>query len=167
MKRIARYFFFPVLLISMFILYGCPVDMDYPPDEPGTKPIDESLIGTWTCIADTCHDLQVVKVEKRNDYSYYIEVLKEGAEYLADDFYFIGYVTEIDGKKFLYAEGETSFTFFTYNYEISKNSLSLYDVSLLVGGRDAVTSTEAFRAEISASLKKPECLSERLDFRRD
>jgi len=74
-------------------------------------------------------------------------------------------MTEIDGRKFLYAEGEISFTFFTYNYEISKNSLSLYDVGLLVGGRDAVTSTEAFRTEISASMKKPECLSERLDFR--
>jgi len=35
---------------------------------------------------------------------------------------------------------------------------------LLVGGVDAVTSAEALRKEVSASLKNPECLSGRMEY---
>lgn len=164
MTRTTKFLILPALFFGLFFIYGCPVDMEFPPDEPGSKPIDEALIGTWTCVNDTCDDLKVVLVEKADDYAYTIQVREHGANYMADDFTFSGYVTEIDGKKFLYAQGDVKGTYFTYHYRVSGNKLSLFDVGLLEGGKDAVTSTDAFRAEISASLKKEGCLSEQLDF---
>jgi len=164
MTRTVKFLLLPVLFFGLFFIYGCPVDMDFPPDDAGSKPMDEALLGTWTCVNDTCDDLKVVLVEKADDYTYTIEVKENGENYLADDITFSGYVTEIDGKKFIYARGDVMGTFFTYHYQVSGNKLILYDVGLLEGGKDAVTSTEAFRAEISASLKKEGCLSGRLDF---
>jgi hypothetical protein len=166
MKKTVKVIILPALLALLFFIYGCPVGMNFPPDEPGTQKIDNALIGTWTCIMDSCSDLKVVKVEKKDDVSYSIEVQETGNDYLTDDKRFKGYVTKIDGKNFIYALGETSGEYYTYYYEVSGKSLSLFDVSLLVGGKDAVTSIEAFRAEISASLKKEGCITERVDFKK-
>ena len=167
MKRTANLILLPALLISLFFIYGCPVDMDYPPDEPGSKPIDETLLGNWKCVSDTCDDLQNITVERNDDNSYYIYVSASGENYMADDIEFTGYITQIDGKNFIYAEGQTSYTYFTYNYILSGNTLTLFDVGLLEGGKDSVTSIGSFRSEISASLKKPGCLTSRRDFQKE
>jgi hypothetical protein len=166
MKKHMKLILLPVLFISLIFLYGCPVSMDFPADYPGTQKIDKALIGTWTCVMDSCSDLQVVTVKKKTDYSYDIEVVEKGDSYFVDDLFFEGFVTRIDGKNFLYAKGESTAGYFLYHYEVDGKSLSLFDVSLIEGGKDAVTSTEAFRAEISASLKKEGCLTERIDFKR-
>lgn len=164
MRRTLNFLLLPALLISLFFIYGCPVDMDYPPDEPGSVPIDKNLVGTWNCVSDTCTDLKKVIVEKIDESSYNIQVVENGDNYMADDYDFTGYITTIDGKKFIYALGETSGTYYTYNYELKQNKLTLYDVGLIENGRDSITSTDAFRKEISASLKKEGCLSGRFDF---
>ncbi len=162
MKRTVQFIIIPVLLFSLFFIYGCPVGIDYPPDEPGTVKIDKALLGTWTCTMDTCSDLQVVKVEKNDDYSYTIEVLAKGSMYSVNDDKFKGYVTNIDGKDILYAHEESTGKYYNYHYLVSGNKLTLYDVSLLVGGIDAATSTQAFRNEISASIKLEGFLKEPL-----
>ena len=167
MKRTIQFFLLPSLLITLLFIYGCPVGIDYPPDKPGTVLIDKALLGTWTCVMDTCSDLQVVKVEKIDEYSYAIEVLQEGEMYALEDVFFTGYLTKIDGIDILYALEESTGKFYNYHYKISGNNLILYDVSLLVGGMDAVTSTEAFRAEISASAKLEGFLKEPTQFSRN
>lgn len=164
MTRTLKFLILPTLFLGLMFIYGCPLDMNFPPDKPGSKHIDEALLGTWHCVNDTCNDLQVVLVEKEDDYTYAIEVKEKGEDFMVDAVTFSGYVTEIDGKKFLYVRGNEMDTYFTYHYQVSGKKLSIYDVGLLVGGKEAVTSTEAFRAEISASLKKEDCLRERLDF---
>jgi hypothetical protein len=166
MKPLSKLFVLPLLIIGLMFIYGCPVGMDYPPDEPGNKPVDEALVGTWNCVSDTCSDLKKVKIEKYDDYSYDITILETGSDYMADDDFFVGYVTEIDGYKLIFAEEQTSGLYYTYCYEISGNRLTIYDVGLLESGIDAAKSTDAFRKEISASLKKSGCLSSRLDFSR-
>ncbi len=160
MKRIVQFIFLPALLFSLFFIYGCPVGIAFPPDEPGTVKIDKALLGTWTCSMDTCSDIQVVKVEKNDDYSYNIEVLEKGSMYSVNDAKFKGYVTNIDGKDILYAHEESTGKYYNYHYLVSGKKLTLYDVSLLVGGIDAVTSTQAFRDEISGSIKMKGFLDE-------
>jgi hypothetical protein len=167
MKFIAKIVLLPALILSLLLIYGCPVGMNFPPDEPGTVPVDKELVGTWTCTLDTCSDLKVIRVEKKDNFSYTVTVTEKGEGYMADEMDFTGYITQIDGKKFFYALGATSGSYFLYHYVVSGKSLSLFDVGLLEGGKDAVTSTEAFRAEISASLKKEGCLSERVDFKKN
>lgn len=166
MKTLRKLFVLPLLISGLLFVYGCPVGMDYPPDEPGIKPVDDALLGTWSCVSDTCSDLKTVKIEKYDNSSYDITILETGSEYMADDDFFVGYVTEIDGYKFIFAEEQTSGLYYTYCYQLSGNRLTIFDVGLLEGGIDAVKSTEAFRKEISASLKKPGCLSGKLDFTR-
>lgn len=166
MKTITRVIGVTFLLSALMLMYGCPVGLDFPPDEPGSKIIDRALIGTWNCVSDTCSDLKKVKVEEYNNFSFDITVLETGSDYMADSDFFEGYVTQIEGRKFIYAEEPVSGQYYIYCYEISGNKLTIFDVALLDGGIEAVTSTEALRNQIAASLGKPGCISGRLDFAR-
>ncbi|HRF41890.1 MAG TPA: hypothetical protein PK198_24020, partial [Saprospiraceae bacterium] len=72
----------------------------------------------------------------------------------------------LDGRTFLIAKpiesGEEKY--YHYHYHFEGGMLVIQDMGLLVGGVDAVTSSEALRKEVSASLKNPECLSSRMEY---
>lgn len=73
--------------------------------------------------------------------------------FTADASHFTGWVTTIDGQRFLYAKGDGSDEYFTYPYKLEGKDLIVSNLALVVGGMDAVTSTETYRAEASASMK--------------
>lgn len=138
---------------------GCPVGVNFPPGTPGTEKIDKKLIGTWSNDQED-PEVKKVTISKADDFSYSVEVLEKGSLYMANTDHFKGYVTKIDGKDFVYfLEDRDSGQYFLYHYNIEDGKLKTYDVGLKVGGIDAVTSTEAFREEIKASLKLDDCLS--------
>ena len=63
-------------------------------------------------------------------------------------------------KKFFYVRTSNSpYKYYLYNYRIEGDNLKTCDVSLKVGGRDAITSTDAFRNEVKESLKIEDCLT--------
>lgn len=155
-KLIAPLFLLATLLVST----GCPVGIDYPLGTPGSEKIDPDLIGTWSADKED-HEIMKVRIEKADNYSYRIVVLETGSMYSVEDDQFTGRVTTIGGKKFIYAQPNSSSEYYTYCYELDgKEQMRSYDVGLLVGGTDAVTSTQAYRNEVEASLKMDDCLSE-------
>ena len=156
MKTILYLALFAVVLVSA----GCPVGMDYPLGNPGTEKIDKKLIGTWYNTKED-NDIQRMSIQKWDNYSYKIEVLEAGSMYSVEDYNFRGWVTKLGGKTFVYAQPLSSSEYYLYCYELDgKKQMRSYDVGLLVGGVDAVTSTESFRDEVRVSLLQDECLTE-------
>lgn len=166
MKNSAQpvFFFSTVILIAM-LTTGCPVGVSYPLGNPGTEKIDQNLLGVWVAVADTA-DLLKIEISKKDDYTYQVEVLEEGEHYVLDGNSFDSWVTKLDGKTFLYSKptDDDEDSYYVYNYQFEGEKMVIQDVGLLVGGVDAVTSTEAFREEVSASLKLPDCLSARFEY---
>jgi len=150
-----------VILPGMLLIMGCPVSTDHPAGIPGTEEIDQKLVGTWknkTSGADG--EALLVNIARNDKYSYDVTILEKGSMYAASDTLLEGFITRLDGKSFFYVRpvGKSD-EYYLYNYQVDGKTIRTYDVSLRVGGIDAVTSTEEFRKEISASLKFEDCLN--------
>ncbi|MBK8702994.1 MAG: hypothetical protein IPN33_04885 [Saprospiraceae bacterium] len=156
------------LVMVAFITTGCPVGIGYPLGTPGKEKINKDLIGNWVAVVDSA-EMLAVTVTKADEYSYQIEVTETGENFMAESTSFKGWNTTVDGQSFLYATSSDSEeeNYFTYHYYFKdKKTLVIEDISLLVGGTDAVTSTISYRAEVSASLKKPECFSAPFEYQK-
>jgi hypothetical protein len=155
---------FALLALLTLGLFGCPTGLDHPLTEKPDK-IDPALIGKWSA-NDSEAEMLEVSIQKKDEHSYLIEVLESSEGYMLEDYTFIGRVTRLDGRTFLYAKplDSSDEKYYHYHYHFEKGKLVIQDVGLLVGGVDAVTSTEALRKEVSASLKNPECLSGRMEY---
>lgn len=152
---------FVILTPFLLLLMGCPVDTKFPFGTPGTEKIDKDLIGTWiNPTGEENADVLKVKISKKDNFSYDVIVLEKGGMYMADTNIFVGYVSKLDGKDFFYLQsaGRTDKNYL-YHYTFDGKQLLTHDVGLKVGGIDAVTSTEAFRQEVSASLPLEDCLN--------
>ncbi len=155
---------FALLALLTLGLFGCPTGLDYPLTEKPDK-IDPALIGKWSANTPEAEMLEV-SIRKKDEHSYLIEVLESSEGYMLEDFKFVGHLTRLDGRTFLIAKSIESAEekYYHYHYHFEEGKLVIQDVGLLVGGVDAVTSTEALRKEVSASLKNPECLSGRMEY---
>ncbi len=149
------------LVLFAFILSGCPVGIDYPPGYPGKEKLDKGLIGTWY---NSNPDNEVVEIEisKADDYMYSATVITAGSMYSLESIVLSGWCTEIGGLKFVYfrSVSESEPQFFSYAYNLDGNELETFNFSLLDGGVDAVTSTEAYRSQIETSIKMTGGLSD-------
>lgn len=151
--------------ISIFTA-GCPVGIDYPfCEENQVEKVDSRLLGTWRCQSDSAEILEV-RITKEDDITYGVEVTEQGENFMADDTKFNSWSSKLDGHNFLFSQGAESSTksYFLYEYSFEGKKLVIHDVGLLVGGMDAVTSTDALRKEVSASLKNPDCLTARFEY---
>lgn len=161
-RRIKIFWFIPLLLLA-----GCPVGTDYPLGMPGEEKIDKNLLGTWTATDNTSY-VKKVKIEKADEYSYNVEVLDTGENYWVNDTKFKGYVTQIEDKQFVYFKGITDGKYYLYCYnKKNKKTIETYDVGLKVDGIKAVTSIPAFREEVKKSLKKEDCLIEKIVWKKE
>ena len=154
------------IFISMLCM-GCPIGLQYPVAPINSEKTDKELLGTWVADSDSA-EVQEVLFEEINDVMYSIKVLRKSEDYMADAMEYLGWVTKLDGNHILYAQpyDVPAEEYYHYHYALKGKSLVIHDMSLLVGGKDAVTSTEALRSELSASLKKPDCLSSRFTYQR-
>jgi len=154
------YFLAIALVGAMLLFSGCPIGIDYPLDEPGSKSIDKALLGTWTSDKEDA-TIKKVSIVKKDKTSYTIEVLEVGEYYTMETRMYTAWVTQIDKEKFLYAKPDNEDKYYIYRYKVTgKGSFETYDVGLLVGGIDGVTSTAAFREEVSKSMKMDDCFSD-------
>jgi hypothetical protein len=157
-----------IALLALFLLVttGCPVGVPYPLCEAHqVEQVDSRLIGTWKCLSDSAEILQV-RISEEDDITYGVEMLQTGSNYMAEDSLFFSWATQLDGHHFLFSQGIESedSNFFLYEFSFEGKKLVIHDVGLLVGGMDAITSTEALRAEVAASLKMTGCLSSRFEY---
>lgn len=144
----------------MLMLSGCPVDVPYPLGDKGKEKIDKNLVGVWTQPDATMEVLhaEIIALDK---HTLQLTVMEKGESYVPEADVFKGWCTELDGYQFVYFQSmhEDTAGYYTYCYRFVDGELHTYDVSLLVGGIDAVVSTEAYRQEVSASLKMEGALS--------
>ncbi len=154
------------LFLLALVTTGCPVGIAYPLcEENKVEKLDKKLLGTWRSVSDSAEILEV-RITNDDAITFGIEVLEKGENYMSDDTRFFGWITKLDGHTFLFSQGRDSDSkeYYLYHYSFEGKKLVIEDVGLLVGGLDAVTSTETFRQEVSASLKKPDCLSARIEY---
>lgn len=145
-----------ILVIVITSFYGCPIGIDYPLGTPGKEKINKDLIGIWES-NDSEAEVLKVKFEKSDDNSYKVTVLERGAMYGLETDFLTGWVTEIEGKTFLFFKPENEEKYYHYMIkEMGNGTMVTCDVSLLDGGVDAVTSTEAFRKQVATSMKSAE-----------
>lgn len=140
-----------VIIIGTF--YGCPVGLDHPLSEPGKEKIEDNLIGVWkNSKADA--EITKVKISKKDEYSYSVQVLEKGEMYALETDNFIGWSTSLEGKKFLFFKPDNEDKYYHYLIkELKGPKMISCDLSLLDGGKDAVTSTESLRKEVISSMK--------------
>ncbi len=153
-----------LLFAAMILLTGCPVETKYPLEVSGKEKIDFRLIATWSNNKETA-DVKKVTIRQFDDYTYYVRVDEKGENYFAAETIFIGWLGRVGGKLFLILQPMTEgkakeSAYLLYNIEFIGDNLTTHDVGLIVGGIDAITSTDALKKEVEESLKKPDCLSE-------
>ena len=146
-------------LPMLLFLFGCPVGMKYSPGKPGTEKIDEKLLGSWATAMEDAEFKKAV-IAKKDEYSLNVTVSEIGSAYMPEVKEFTGWTTQVDNQRIIYVLDAAAAEYYMYGYVYQDNGLILYDLALLDGGVDAVTSTETFRAQISSSLKKPDCLND-------
>lgn len=142
------------------VLTGCPLEEEYPPDQPGKKPVDPALLGTWNIVVNKEHMLNKIRISRGTaTNSYLVEILETGVGYSVDEKNFTTYITQIDNHNFVYTSlymGDRGHKYYVYCYKVSNNKLHLWDLAL---EQDAtVTDTQSFRAAISTQLKKKDGL---------
>ncbi len=162
---IHSFFIFLAIVTAAFFTTGCPVGIPHPLGNPGTEKIDAKLLGVWVAKADSA-EMQKLEIGKKDDFTYSVDVLETGENYMVDSEQFEAWITTIDGIDFIYARAtdQDEELYFVYQYSVKGKKLAVQDVSLLIGGLDAVTDMETFRKEVSASLKMPDCLTSRLEY---
>lgn len=148
-----------VALPLLLFLFGCPVGMAYSPGVPGSEKMDDKLVGIWETAAEN-PEFKTAVIAKKDDYSLTVKVSGTGSAYMPKVTEFTGWTTEVDKQRIVYILDADANEYYMYGYTYENTGLMLYDVALLDGGVEAVTSTETFRKQISASLKKPDCLND-------
>jgi hypothetical protein len=146
--------------IIVCTFYGCPVGLDYPIEAPGNEKIDEKLIGTWK---NNNPDAEIirVKISKKDNFSYSVQVLEKGEMYALETDNFIGWSASLEGKKFLFFKPDNEDKYYHYVIkELKDNKMTSCDLALLDGGKDAVTSTESLQKEVISSMKMEEFCAE-------
>ncbi|MCB9230548.1 MAG: hypothetical protein H6581_02720 [Bacteroidia bacterium] len=161
-------FLFSALFLLALLLSGCPVGSDFSLGEPGTEAIDKGLIGTWF---NDNPDAEVNKVAiaRKDENSYQVEIREKGSLYSLEVMEFVGYVTALDGKSFVYFLDQIEGKYYLYEYSFSKDSgmLTTHDVGLLDKGVDGVTDTKTYREEVSSSLRKDNCLTSEIVWQKE
>ncbi len=148
MKRYTYFLLSPLLLL----LWGCPIELNYPIDEPGSRKIDRDLLGVWSCEDNNCTEFRTLEVSEGNaPNSYLIKVLEKGESYMSDDSVFVGYSTEFANELMMYLRPIEGNKWMHYRIEKSNGTITLRDVVLADQGIDAVTSTAALREEVKRS----------------
>lgn len=150
MKRLIPFLLLPL----MWVFAGCPVSVDYPLGYQDKDEIDNRLIGTWVA-SDTSAEVQKVSMKKIDNHTLEVEVLQRGSMYMEEVDQFKGWCTMINGETFVYFQNanDNMGGYYSYNYWFEGNRLVTSDFALKVGGVDAVTSTEAYRQEVTASMQ--------------
>lgn len=151
----------------VLLLQACPVGTDYPLGIPDKEKADPALIGSWRS-TDGTPEVIAGNIVKKTSSSFDVTVTERGEMYSLNSSVFTGYTTTLGGKNFFYVKDPEDSKYYLYHYELTgKKQLALYDVSLLEKGIDGITSTEAFRQEVLASMaKEGGCFSEKKTYTR-
>jgi len=162
----------PALVLLSFVLSGCPVGSKYPLGlETDAVSFDKNLIGTWENSAKDVEagKINIIKGSGKN--TYLLSVLTKGDSFMADHDNFRCWVTLLNGRKFFVLnevndDFEATDSYFVYAFSVNGNQLTTNDISLKIKGTDAITSVTAYRDEVTASMKDPEFLQGKIEWKK-
>jgi hypothetical protein len=154
-------------VLTLLVVTGCPVGLDYSLGKPGSEKIDKRLVGTWVPESNDA-EVRKVKISKKDDTSYKVEVIERGEMYALETDNFTGWVTELNGATFFFVQPDNEEKFYHYQYKMGDNGqMTTNDVSLLDGGVDAVTSTESLREQVESSMKQATWAEEKINWEKE
>ncbi|TAE46029.1 MAG: hypothetical protein EAZ89_20845 [Bacteroidetes bacterium] len=162
MKKLKPLHLSVLFMIVLPFLAGCPIGLEYPLAKEGADPLSSALLGTWNSGSEDTEVKRVAFSKGPTANTYKVEVLEKGSSYAVEDTEFTAWMTKVGGRDFLILKPENSDLFFHYCIEIGQKQIKTWDLTLLIGGVDAVTSTEALRKEAEESLKNPDFFKEGL-----
>ncbi|ASS48904.1 MAG: hypothetical protein A3D31_05790 [Candidatus Fluviicola riflensis] len=160
-----------LIVSGLFILAGCPVSSTYPLGKKGDVKLDTRLIGTFSnTVGDVEADkIIVTKGSEANTYNVHVE--EKGSSFMADGEDFVGWLTKMDDQTFFVLQqlidGEAEETYYVYHIEFNKSGFTSSDISLKVNGVDAITSIEAYREEVKASMGMEGFLASQIEWKKD
>ncbi len=153
-------------LAAVVLFLGCPVGMSFAPGDPGKEFLDERIVGTWIT-ADEFSVFKKAEVARADSSSFRVKLYETTDMFvLGDETELQGWTTRIDDQPFLYVLSAELNEYFTYGYAFQNGGIVLYDAALLDGGKDSVLSTESFRNQLAASIKKEEWFAEPVFYQR-
>lgn len=157
------------LLLSCAILFtACPVSTTYPLEKKGAVKLDKALIGVWTTSTEEAEAQSISIKQGKETNTYDVTVLERGSMFMADGDDFTGWLAELGGRRFMVLqqiiEGVPQETFYVYHIKMENGKLISNDISLKVGGTDAVTSVQAYQEEVLASMKMEDFLASEMSW---
>jgi hypothetical protein len=149
-----------LISLSVILLFGCPAGLKYSPGKPGTEKLDTRILGKWVT-SDEFSVFKKAEVTQVDEFTFRAKLEETTDMYiLGDETELNGWTTVIDNQSFLYIFSKQQEEFYSYGFTFKDGGLVMYDAALLEGGQDAVVSTETFRSQLAASIKKEEWYSD-------
>lgn len=168
MRTIHSDLYILIIISSAILLMGCPISTSYPLGTSGEQKIDERLLGTWKNDSSGVEVKKVI-VRRINSYEYMIRVVEKGPRYEVEGTKYKGWLTTIKDHQFLVLQAVkvSQPTYYAYHITFGDGTLTTQEISLLVEGKAAVTSTEAYRKEAEASMEKEGFLTNEIVWKRE
>ena len=147
-----------LIVSGLFILAGCPVSSTYPLGDKGEVKLDTHLLGTFMNEAEDVEANEVIISKGSEANTYNVHVESKGSMFMADGEDFTGWLAKLDDQTFFVLQqlidGVATETYYVYHIQIDKNhsKFTTSDITLKVNGTDAITSIEAYREEVKASM---------------
>ncbi len=170
MKKV---YLLPVIVITLGILLtGCPVSSTYPlGEQEKAEPINRELLGTWVNTQEGTEANKIVVEKGKEKNTYEINVIEKGSSFMADGDKFIAWVTTMNDLKFMVLKeiliDNKTPKYYVYNFTVRDNELTTHDITLKVKGTDAITSIQAYREEVAASINKEDFLQGRITWNKE
>jgi hypothetical protein len=159
------------LCCSMFLLTGCPVSSTFPLGQKGDVEFNDLLIGTWSTEASDPVVKKATISKGEEAETAFLHVDERGEMFMADGDDFLIWLTILENKTFLVMQqimdGENQPTFYAQHITIAKDLITTSDFLLLVNGTDAITSIEAYREEVKASMDNSGFLMEQIEWNKN
>jgi hypothetical protein len=154
--------------ILLGILTACPVSSSYPLGEKGAVALNTKLLGTWSSDATDIEANQVTisKGKEANTYALHVDV--KGSMFAAQGEDFTAWIAQIKDKQFLVLQDQAAETnaYYVYYFSMKDGELISNDITLKVKGVDAITSIEAYREEVSASMDMEDFLASEIKWKK-
>jgi hypothetical protein len=148
---------------------ACPVSSKFPLGEKNTEKLDPKLLGTWANDSTGAEATQVT-IKKVNDYTYGLTIDEQGESFMSDYTTFHGWMTTLNGKRFLVLQGMDGETetdeFYAYYVEVNGDQMKSHDITLKVNGTEAIKSVETYREEVAASMQMEDFLAGQIVWKR-
>jgi hypothetical protein len=156
-----RTLFYLLLTPLLVALTACPVETKVPLGSKATEKIDPALLGSWKLQEfNENAEIQEFEVTNNDEFTLHIFLAETGALYDGEESY-DGFVTKIDGKKFIYFES-TIGTYYLYSYQLKDKVLTTYEIAL--ENADVIKTTQDLRTRVSAAIKKGTGLGESVNW---